>query len=76
MKAGVISKYLIEQIAELAEEERLRLVHFLEFLKYDRERLEDAALAKYIEAGLEDEFLTVTEAVQYLETLDNVGDSD
>ena len=34
------------------------------------ERLEDAALAKHSEAGLEDEFLTVEEAVKYLETLE------
>ncbi len=76
METSIISKQLIEQIAELAEEERLRLLHFVGFLKYDRERMEDAAFAKYIEAGLDDEFLTVTEAVQYLETFDDVADSD
>ena len=49
------------------------MLHFIEFLKYHRERMEDAVLAKYIKEGLEDEFLTVKEAIQYLRTLENVG---
>jgi len=57
----------------LTEEERLQVLHFIEFLKYHRERMEDAVLAKYIKEGLEDEFLTVKEAIQYLRTLENVG---
>lgn len=57
----------------MTEEERLQVLHFIEFLKYHRERMEDAVLAKYIKEGLEDEFLTVKEAIQYLRTLENVG---
>lgn len=73
-KMGRVSKKLIDQLSELTREEQLQVLHFIEFLKYHRERVEDAALAEYIKSGLEDEFLTVKEAIRYLKELEDVGD--
>ena len=72
----MISKQLMEQLTELTPDEQLQVLRFAEFLKHHRELLEDASLAKHIEAGLTDDFLTVSEAKAYLVTAEDVADSD
>ena len=68
---AIVYQKITEKISRLNDDEAYEVLKFLDFIFYKRE-LEDIILAKQIKEGLEDDFLGVEAAKNYLKELNSV----
>jgi hypothetical protein len=64
----IVHQQITERIGQLSYHEAYEVLKFLDFIFYKREAEEDTILAKQIKEGLEDDFLDVESAKNYLIT--------
>ena len=67
---------ITERINQLSDHEAYEVLQFLDFIFYQRGIAEDVILAKQIKEGLEDDFLDVESAKNYLRELNSVENKD
>ena len=72
----ILYQQITSRINQLSCDEANEVLRFLDFIFYKREVDEDAILAKRIKGGLEDDFLDVESARNYLKELDSVENKD
>jgi len=68
----ILYQQITERINQLSYYEAYEVLKFLDFIFYKREVEEDVILAKRIKEGLEDDFLDVGPARNYLKELNSV----
>ncbi len=72
----IVYQQITERINQLSDYEAYEVLKFLDFIFYKREAEYDAILAKQIKEGLEDDFLDVESARNYLKEIDSVENKD
>jgi len=72
----IVYQKITEKIDRLSYDEAYEVLNFLDFIFYKRELEEDIILAKQIKEGLEDDFLDVESAKNYLKELNSVENKD